>query len=163
MNLSKVESEKFFKEISNTKVFVSLSDTQINGYPQFDILSTEVTFVEKKPAELKSKDGKVVGLVEYTYIPFEITINDEFKHDQNSIFYRDNKYVTHLSEFSQAALDEIDSNIKLRLNKWEILDFLTVFKTKLKIIRSVFTELQNNCPGTSEQIYHNSNARICSN
>ena len=160
MKLSVNASNNLIDELRNTKVEVIFSDKGYHGYPEYEFYTDTVRIREEEPEELKTTDGKVIGTSAYTYIPFEVIINDIYHTVQDTLFSLNREYSDHIKNKTEGVIQEIDRNINLRLGKWDILDYFKVLEMKLIEIRDVFQVTSIQCEGTSRVGIYNSSAKI---
>ncbi len=161
MKLIANASNDLIDELSNTRVEVKFSDKGIEGYPYFD-------FMFSNKVQIKEYDQKEVenplGRLSLSYVPFTVTVNDAFHTAQETMFFTNPDYKNHIDAFTQKVLEEIDSNVQLRLGKWDILDYLDLLQMRLNTIKNSFRETSVDIPEEGNTaILRNSNAKISAN
>lgn len=161
MQLTTTFSETLIQKLSETKVEITFSDKNISGFPCFNPLTGVIEIITTEIKEYKTPDGKGSGFLETGYVPFKVTINSTFHTEENDMFKRNSKYTLFINDLTQSVLSEVDTNVNLRIGKWEILDYFTLLKLKLSEIRNGFHEIPSNCPETNcKPVLINKQAKI---
>jgi len=163
MQITTTFADTFINEMSITYVEVTFSNERFNGYPEFNPMTGKLEIVEVPTKMLTTNEGDQLEIVGAEYTPFELAINNSYKHIENDIF-KNHKYTFFINELTDQVLREIDTNINLRLGKWDIIDYFTELKLKLDEIRSSFHEISHLELETHyKKLYYNRRAKIKAN
>ncbi len=157
MKISTIKSETYIKELSESKVEVKFTKEYHNGYPEYDSLSNKLRIVP-----VKSKETEL-GVIEYIYYPFNLTLNNSFHHSPSSVLFGNSEYSKHVDDITQTFVDEIDTNIRMRLGKWDILDYFSLLKLKLRKLSTGFEESPNKSSLNDRKIYTNKHQKLSHN
>jgi hypothetical protein len=122
MEVVNIAAQQLLDELTKSKVVVTFSDKVI-----------------KDTGEVFPKDGGESFTFDTSYRPFTISINDEFFMSYEDLsFELAPNYIPHLERLRDNVISEIETNINLRIGKWDILNYLTNLQSELQEIRNKF-------------------------
>jgi hypothetical protein len=131
MKVIKAAAQGIIDELTKSKVVVTFSGKIHYGYPTWSPYDDTYEMEEVDPKETG-------GLIVKEFIPFSLSINNEFVSPLKFPFNTDPRYNQHMENLRNQVISEIDSNINLRIGKWDILDYLTNLEFELKEIKNNF-------------------------
>ena len=163
MEIATLKSEALFEELTTLNIEIQFSDKVYEGYPWMNPITDEISITEVSSREIKTTDGKTIAWDSHPYIPFTVVFNEKYIHPEEKLFYNNWKYSRHLNSLTKNTIEEIDKNIKLRMGIWDILDYFSTIKIRLRDILNEFKQIKNTCPDRHEVLYQRSDAPIKTN
>jgi hypothetical protein len=166
MEVIKTATHSILEELTKSKVEVIFTGDVQLGYPSWG--PGDDTY------EIETVDPKETGgLIAKEFLPFSITINEEYKSPTSFPFNPDPRYKSHIEAMRDNVVAEINSNINLRIGKWDILDYMSTLEFELNEIRNnfkvqeeeIFDEgtlisQERHIETNSSKIYDNSNIKL---
>lgn len=150
MGISTSSSSILFDELTKSEVNIKFTGELVYGYP--------VWFPGDESYGIVEVEAKT--FVMESFQPFSITFNKKFHTPSSFPFNADKGYADHFKGLVQDCYNEIDRNIRLRINKWEILDYLSVLALKLTQILKNFVSIENEIRMLGGKIFVNRNLRF---
>jgi len=139
MKVNDIAAKELVSELTKSKVVVSFSNKLIQEVVNIKGGSD----LNADHQQIDSENIVDLKLLNIAFRPFSITINDRFTStldyynliDEKSV---DSDYELYIEELRNKVINEIEENINLRINKWEILSYLSNLESELKEIRNNF-------------------------
>lgn len=137
LNVSYIAAKKLINEFTKSKFVVSWTDRVTR---ELKILnSTGINKEDETGIEPKG----VNKTISETYYQSYLTINDQFKFKLGTLDSINPDYESYIESLKDNVISEIEENINIRFNKFDILRYLINLDSDLKEIRKNFNISEN--------------------